>query len=154
MNLADYIDPALVTLGVRPGSVRQVLDQIVAPLAEAGLVQDPEGLVDRLSRREGLQSTGIGSGVAVPHCIWEELDRPRVLVGVCPEGTDYHALDARPVQLFFLLLSPRDAVRQHVRLLARVARLTRRPALLEELQAAEEPPEVVEALQSYERERL
>lgn len=154
MDLADYIDASHVALDLEPGPVREVLAQVVAPLVEAGEVDDPGELVDRLVRRENLQSTGIGSGMAVPHCLWEELPAPRVLVGVCPDGTDFHALDDRPVQLLFLLLSPRDAVRRHVRLLARIARLTRRPGLLERIRSAGEPGEVVRALQSEERERL
>lgn len=154
MDLADYIDASHVTLDLAPGPVREVLEQVVAPLAEAGQVEAPGELVDRLVRREELQSTGIGSGMAVPHCLWEELPGPRVLVGVCPEGTDYHALDDRPVQLLFLLLSPGGAVRRHVRLLARIARLTRRPGLLERIRSADAPAEVVRALESEERERL
>lgn len=151
MDLADYIDAPYVTLGLRPGSVRDVLDQVVAPLAEAGDVDAPDVLVERLVRRENVQSTGIGSGLAVPHCLCEELARPRVLVGVCPEGTDYHALDDRPVQVLFLLLSPRTAVRRHVRLLARIARLARRPGLLERIRTADEPEDVVAALRSRDR---
>lgn len=154
MNLADYIDASRVALDLRPGPVREVLGQMVAPLVDAGEVGEPEALVDRLARREEAQSTGVGSGLAVPHCIWRELSRPRVVVGVCPEGTDYYALDDRPVQLFFLLLSPGDAVRQHVRLLARIARLTRHPGLLEQIRSARDPEDVVEALRTYERERF
>lgn len=154
MDLAEYIDASNVTLDLEPRPVRDVLEQVVAPLVEAGEVGDPDALVDRLVRREELQSTGIGSGMAVPHCLWEELPGPRVLVGVCPEGTEYHALDDRPVQLFFLLLSPGDAVRRHVRLLARIARLTRRPGLLERIRSADDPADVARALRSEERERL
>jgi mannitol/fructose-specific phosphotransferase system IIA component (Ntr-type) len=154
MDLAEYIDAANVTLGIEPGPVDEVLRQVVDPLVEAGEVGDPDELVGRLVRREDLQSTGIGSGMAVPHCLWEELPGPRVLVGVCPEGTDYHALDDRPVQLLFLLLSPGDAVRRHVRLLARIARLTRRPGLLERIRSADDPADAVRALRSEERERL
>lgn len=154
MDLADHIEARFVVTGLRPGPVREVLERLVAPLAEAGEIDDAGALVDRLMRREGLQSTGIGSGVAVPHCICDELERPRVVVGVCPPGTEYQALDDRPVQLFFLFLSPRDEVRRHVRLLARIARLTRRPALLEQIRSAGEPDEVVEALRTYERDRV
>lgn len=154
MDLADYIDVHHVTLDLEPGPVRGVLEQVVAPLVEVDEVDDPDGLVDRLVRRENLQSTGIGSGMAVPHCLCEELPGPRVLVGVCPEGTDYHALDDRPVQLFFLLLSPRSDVRRHVRLLARIARLTRRPGLLERIRSADDPADVVRALRAEEKERL
>lgn len=154
MKLADYVDPACVALSLRPAPVRELLEQLLEPLVEAGELRDPSAVLDRLARREELKSTGIGGGIAVPHCICEALSRPRVLVGVCPEGTEYHAHDDRPVQLFFLLLSPRDAVRPHVRLLARIARLTRRPGLLEEIRTAEEPEDVVEALRSYERESL
>lgn len=154
MDLAEYIDARLVSLDLEPGPVRAVLEQVVEPLVELGEVRDPDALVDRLVRRENLQSTGIGSGLAVPHCLCDELPGPRVLVGVCPAGTEYHALDDRPVQLVFLLLSPDSAVRRHVRLLARIARLTRRPGLLERIRSAETPAAVVDALRTEERERI
>lgn len=154
MDLADYIDARLVTLDLEPGPVSDVLEQVVEPLVELGEVREPGDLVDRLVRRENLQSTGIGSGLAVPHCLCDELEGPRVLVGVCPRGTEYHALDDRPVQLIFLLLSPDSAVRRHVRLLARIARLTRRPGLLERIRSADTPADVVHALRTEERERI
>ena len=146
MKLGDHVEPRFVVLGLRPAPVEDLLERLVAPLAEAGEISDEEGVLDELVHRESLQSTGIGSGVAIPHCICDDLDAPRVVVGVCPDGTEYRALDDRPVHVFFLLVSPARDARTHVRLLARIARLSRRPELLERIRAAREPDEVVRAV--------
>lgn len=148
MRLADYLETPLVALDVRPGPRRAVLSRLVRPLREAGLVRDEEPLVDDLVRREEIQSTGVGSGLAIPHCIHDGLDRTRVVVGVCPEGTDFRALDGEPVYIFFLLLSPHDDTRTHIRLLARIARLSRRRELLDRIRAAGTPSEVLEAAEN------
>lgn len=146
MRLEDFLDPDLVALDLRPGPRRAVLTRLARPLVDAGILGDVDTLVDELIRREEIQSTGIGSGLAVPHTIHEELDRTRVVVGVCPGGTDFRALDGEPVHLFFLLLSPPGEVRTHIRLLARVARLSRRRERLERARAARDPETVVEVL--------
>lgn len=148
MHLGDYLDPKLVTLDLRPGSRREVLTALARPVREAGLLEDVEPLVDELMRREEIQSTGVGSGLAIPHCIHRGLDRTRVTVGVCHEGTDFRALDGQPVYIFFLLLSPADETRTHIRLLARIARLSRREERLARILEAGHPSEVVEAVRN------
>ena len=146
LKLGDHVEPRFVVLGLRPGSVEDLLEQLLAPLAEAGEISDAEGMLEELVHRESLQSTGIGSGVAIPHCICDDLDAPRVIVGVCPGGTEYRALDDRPVHVFFLLVSPARDARTHVRLLAQIARLSRRRELLDRIRVAGGPDEVVRAV--------
>lgn len=154
MKLGDYLDPRFVDTDVRPGSVRSVLSQLVEVFREEGAVEAADALVDSLLERESLQSTGIGRGVAVPHAICDELDRPRVALGLCRRGMDFHALDEEPVHLFFMLLSPSENTRTHIKLLARIARMVRHPELLETLRTCERPEEMVEAIRSYEERHV
>lgn len=154
MKLADYLDSRLALAHVRPASVRGVLRQLVAPLLEEGEIEATEPLMDALLERESLQSTGIGSGVAVPHAICDDLVRPLVVLGRCADGVDFRALDERPVHLFFLLLSPSEDTGTHIKLLARIARLVRHPDLLERIRRSGDPEAMIDALRDYEREHV
>lgn len=154
MKLGDYLDPHRVVVDLRPGSVHEILEQLIRPLEEAGEVADPDALLESLEQREALQSTGVGSGVAVPHSVSDELPDPRLVLGLCAAGAEYGALDDRPVHLFFLLLSPSDRTGTHIKLLARIARLVRRTELLDELRQAGDADEAIRAIHAYEQEHV
>lgn len=154
MRLGDYLETRLVTTDVGPGSVRAVLSRMVQLFSDAGVIESDEELLESLLERESLQSTGIGHGVAVPHAICDDLDSPRVALGLCRSGVDFHALDGAPVHLFFMLLSPSEATRTHIKLLARIARIVRQPELLEALRACGRPEDLVEEVRAYEEQHV
>ena len=154
MKLVDYLDSRFVVPEVSPDSVRGVLRQLVAPLAGRGAVEDVDGLMDALLERESLQSTGIGSGVAVPHAICDELAEPRIVLGRCRDGVDFRSLDQRPVHLFFLLLSPSADTGVHIKLLARIARLVRHPELLHKVRESTDAAGMIGEIRAYEQEHV
>lgn len=154
MRLGDYLETRFVNTDIRPGPVRDVLGQMVEVFREEGAVEAADALLDSLLERESLQSTGIGRGVAVPHAICDDLEQPRVALGLCREGVDFHALDAEPVHLFFMLLSPSEETRTHIKLLARIARMVRHPELLDTLRECERPEEMVSEIQAYEERHV
>lgn len=154
MKLVDYLDSRFALPDLGPGSVRGVLRQLVAPLVAHGVVEDVDGLMDALLERESLQSTGIGSGVAVPHAICDDLSEPRIVLGHCRPGVDFRSLDQRPVHLFFLLLSPSASTGVHIKLLARIARLVRHPELLERIRESTDAPGMIDEIRAYEREHV
>ena len=94
-------------------------------------------ILDRLLAREELMSTGIGLGLGVPHIRAAGIGEPVVRVGICREGIpDYEAIDGEPVKLLFMILLKEDQQRDHVRLLAEIVALMKRPGLRESLFAA------------------
>ena len=78
-----------------------------------------------LTEREQLGSTGLGQGVAIPHGKLDGLPRIYGLFARLAEPVDYKAIDGRPVDLVFLLLSPPDAGADHLKALATVSRVFR-----------------------------
>lgn len=154
MKLGEYLESRFVNTDVQPGSVRSVLSQMVEVFQDEGAVDAGDALLESLLERETLQSTGIGRGVAVPHAICDDLDRPRVALGLCRDGVDFHSLDEQPVHLFFMLLSPSEETRTHIKLLARIARMVRHPELLETLRASGQPEEMVREIQAYEERHV
>ena len=125
MSLASLTRPELIFLDLPAGSREEVLRALAARLAAAGLVPSGEELYERLWERELLGSTGIGNGVAIPHCKLPGLRDGVVAVGRVPAGVDFHAVDGRPVRVFFLVISPSEAPGEHLKILAAISRWIR-----------------------------
>ena len=89
-----------------------------------------------LNEREQLGSTGFGQGVAIPHGKIDGLTGIYGLFARLGEPVDYKAIDGRPVDLVFLLLSPPDAGAEHLKALAAISRVTRDAATLEKMRGA------------------
>jgi len=91
----------------------------------------PSLSADELARgfiaREKLGSTALGGGLAVPHCKVAGIDRAYLAVAVSRQGVDFRATDGAPVRVLCAVLSPSDAPRLHLRLLAAISRWARRP---------------------------
>jgi PTS system nitrogen regulatory IIA component len=125
LSLAALTRPELIFLDLPAGSREEVLRVFAERLAASGLVRDGEQLFQRLWEREQLGSTGIGNGVAIPHCKLPGLREGVVAVGRVPEGVDFQAVDGRPVKVFFLVISPSEAPGEHLKILAAISRWIR-----------------------------
>jgi nitrogen PTS system EIIA component len=135
MQLADFLDFDAIKTALPGGSKRSLLQQL-ANLAAQRLGQDASAILASLIEREQLGSTGFGQGVAIPHGKIEGLGRIYGLFARLAEPVDYKSIDARPVDLVFLLLSPPDAGAEHLKALAAVSRVTRNIATLEKMRGA------------------
>lgn len=135
MQLADFLDFDAIKTNLPGGNKRSLLQQI-ANLAAQRLSMEPALILTSLTEREQLGSTGFGQGVAIPHGKIDGLSRIYGLFVRLSEPLDYKAIDGRPVDLVFLLLSPVDAGGEHLKALAAVSRVTRSAATLEKMRGA------------------
>ncbi len=102
---------------------------MVADVAARVLGVDVDDVLTGLVDREAAGSTGVGEGVAIPHARLDGLDRVRAVVVRLDTPVAFDALDDKPVDLLVALFAPREANAQHLRSLARVARMMRQPEL-------------------------
>jgi PTS system nitrogen regulatory IIA component len=135
MQLADFLDFDAIKTALPGGSKRALLQQL-SNLAAQRLAQDSPAILASLNEREQLGSTGFGQGVAIPHGKIDGLGRIYGLFARLAEPVDYKAIDGRPVDLVFLLLSPPDAGAEHLKALAAISRVTRHAATLEKMRGA------------------
>lgn len=135
MQLHEFIDFDAIRPSLSAGNKRSLLQQI-AGVAAQRLEIDPATVLASLSEREKLGSTGFGHGVAIPHGKVDGLTRIYCLLVRLAEPIDYKAIDERPVDLVFLLLSPLDAGGEHLKALAAISRVTRHDHILEKLRGA------------------
>jgi len=92
--------------GLKNPSKALVMEELVQPLVTEGLVKSKGLVLETLSKRETLGSTGIGKGVAVPHCRTLAVSDVHIVVGISKNGVDFNAIDKKPVHLFFLIVAP------------------------------------------------
>jgi len=152
MKLSEYAEPGLVVTEIEQGEVGSILAQLVAPLVPAGVVNSPDAVLSALTAREKVLSTGIGSGIAVPHAICAGLSDPCLIIGLSPSGIEFRSMDEQPVNVFFVLLSPPNRAGHHVRMLARIARLARHPEFVDALRTCDDPQVVVSRIERFESE--
>jgi len=135
MHLSDFLDYEAIKTSLPGGNKKSMLQQ-VANLAGQRLTLDSSAILASISEREQLGSTGFGQGVAIPHGKIEGLKRIYCLFARLAEPLDYKAIDGRPVDLVFLLLSPPEAGAEHLKALAAISRVTRHAATLEKMRGA------------------
>ncbi|MFP5286743.1 MAG: PTS sugar transporter subunit IIA [Thermoanaerobaculia bacterium] len=122
MRLASLTRPELIFPDLPAQDKDQVLRALAGRIAGLGLVRDPEDLFQKLREREQLGSTGIGSGIAIPHCKLPGLTEGVVAIGMVPGGVDFGAADGQPVRLLFVVLSPSASPGEHLQVLATISR--------------------------------
>ena len=135
MHLWDFLDFDAIKTSLPCGSKKALLQQL-ANLAGQRLELDSSSILASVSEREQLGSTGFGHGVAIPHGKVEGLKQIYCMFARLAEPLDYKAIDGRPVDLVFLLLSPPDAGAEHLKALAAISRVTRHAATLEKMRGA------------------
>jgi PTS system nitrogen regulatory IIA component len=134
MNLKDFFSPDTITLDL-PGNSK---DEILAELV--GLLRMDERssgtLLRIIQRRENLGSTGIGRGIAIPHCRSLAVSRLRLAFGHRSEGIEFQAIDSKPVSNFFLIVAPPlEISNQYLPVLGRIAQFAKEADIPDRLAA-------------------
>lgn len=143
-------DRRLVLARVTGRTREEVLEEIAARLAGEGWVRDPSELVRSLLDRERLGCTGLGGGIAIPHCKLRDLSGVVVVVASTETPIDFGASDGVPVDLIFLVASPAEGAAEHLQTLARLSRVLRTPGVVEALRDASSPERLREVLRGAE----
>ena len=134
MPLLDFLAPAAVIPALRASSKKQALQELAEVAARLTGLEE-RTIYEVLLQRERLGSTGIGDGVAIPHAKLARLDSIFGLVARLDKPIDFEALDGQPVDLMFVLLAPEEAGADHLKALARIARVVREPGMSDRIRA-------------------
>lgn len=150
MTIEDLFVDDGILLGVDAKSKKQLFQVLSAQLVSTGALGacalNARDIALSVMERERLGSTGVGSGVAIPHARLEGLDKVMALFARLETPLDYDAVDDRPVDLVIMLVAPAHAGGDHLRALAQVSRLLRRTDMRQRLRAAPNPEAVLALL--------
>ena len=135
MDLSDLVKPDAILPSLKANSKKQALQVLAEKAAEMTGLEERE-IFETLIQREKLGSTGVGGGIAIPHGKLPRLESIFGLFARLPKPINFEAVDDQPVDLIFLLLAPEGAGADHLKALARVARLFREPGTASKLRAS------------------
>ena len=137
LTLADLIAPAAVIPSLKAKSKKHVLEELATRAAKIEHLPARD-IFEALLQRERLGSTGIGRGIAIPHCRLASVKRIACVFARLETPIPFDAIDGDPVDLVFLLLAPENAGADHLKALARLSRLMREPRTIMQLRAAKD----------------
>jgi len=147
MLLRDFFSTDTICLQMEAETKDDALKELVATF---GLDDRSQGILFKmLKRRENLGSTGIGRGIALPHCRSLVVNRLRVAFGRKPSGLDFKAIDEKPVRNIFLIVAPPlEVSTQYLPVLGKIAQFSKDADVPETLAALERPEDFVTLLEA------
>lgn len=136
MDLTDLIGPADVIVQLRASCKKNLLSEL-AEAASRKTGVSTRKIFETLLDRERLGSTSIGNGIAIPHGKLPEMEGITGLIAVLHDPIEFESIDNKPIDIVFLLLANDEAGAEHLKVLARVARVLREPSLAQQLREAQ-----------------
>ena len=146
MELRDFFSEDAIKLELEGNTKDEILKELIDLL---GLDDKSEGMLFKmLKRRENLGSTGIGRGIAIPHCRSLVVSKLRVAFGRKSIGVDFRAIDEKPVFFFFLIVAPPlEVSNQYLPVLGKIAQFSKEADVPERLLKLKQPREFMQLLE-------
>jgi fructose-specific phosphotransferase system IIA component len=152
MLLTQIFQPSCVEVPLQGKDKTSIITELVNLLDENGLLLDRDAALEAVLMREKTRSTGIGSGIAIPHGKCKGAKELVMAIGITHQPVDFESVDGKPVTIVILLVSPADQTGPHIQALARISRLMLDEKFKHELETAESPERVYEILSDKENE--
>ena len=154
MRITELLKQESIGLNEKAENKEQAIDKLVALMEAGGRLKDKAGYKAGILAREGLGSTAIGEGIAIPHAKVEAVAQPGLAAMVLPEGVDYEAFDGSLANLIFMIAAPAEGADVHLEALARLSTLLMNPGFKEALTAAKSKEEFLRVIDEAETARF
>lgn len=152
MILTQILEPSCVKVPLEGRTKEAVITELVDLLDARGLLTDKAVVLDAVLMREQTRSTGIGSGIAIPHGKCKGVKELVMAIGTTNEPVDFESIDGKPVKIVVLLVSPTDRTGPHIQALARISRLMLDEKFKEKLEKAKTSEELYELVSERENQ--
>ncbi len=146
MKLSKFSDENLIVFDLKAASKEAVIEELVDLINLSNMVSDKDMLLKDIKDREELVTTGIGYGVAFPHAKTKSVKGIVIAFGRSNEGIDFEAIDHKPVNLFFIIAAPEDAIGAHLNVMSRLSYLMKSEENRQTLMTVTSPGEVLELI--------
>lgn len=153
MRLTDYLHLERIRLPIKAVNKRQAIEELAGLLSADGSLQTPERAVRAVLRRERTRSTGIGSGIALPHARTTSAEELLIAFGRTESPIDFQSVDGERADLIFLVLGPKAVTAMMIQALARITRLMGNERIRDQLRGASTPLELHAIIARHDRKR-
>lgn len=152
MILTQILEPACIKVPLQGKNKDAVITELVDVLNAGGSLQDRDSVLQAVLAREQTRSTGIGSGIAIPHGKCKGVKELVMAMGISSQGIDFQSIDEKPVYIVVMLVSPLDKTGPHIQALARISRLMLDEEFKNKIQKSSSAQELYELISSKESE--
>jgi fructose-specific phosphotransferase system IIA component len=150
IKLSRFIDDKLISFDLKGNTKEEIIKELVELAGNSDLVKNKEELLKSVLDREKLVTTGVGYNVAFPHAKTKSVRGVVIAFGRKSEGVDFEAMDRKPVNLFFLIAAPEDAIGAHLNVMAKLSFLMKNEKNRQKLLKAKYKEDLIEILDSDE----
>lgn len=153
MKIQDLLKKDLMILDLQATTKEAAIEEMVSRFVAKGIVSDMDTFKDGIMAREAQTSTGLGDGIAMPHCKNEVVRHARVLFAKSNKGVDYESLDGQPTDLFFMIAAPEGANDTHLAALAQLSQYLLKDGFADQLRKASTEDDVIALFDASESEK-
>lgn len=150
MQLTQILQPTCIVVPVKGKNKEEAITELVDILAANDLLKDRDAVLDSVLMREQTRSTGIGSGIAIPHGKSKGVDELVMSIGITGEPLEFESIDGKPVSIIVLLASPAGQTGPHIQALAKISRIMLDEDLRAKIASAKTPEEVYDLISQKE----
>jgi len=151
IDLSALLKENMIEMDLEGRDKAEIINELVGLIARSGKVKNKKALTAALMERERLGSTAIGNGVAVPHAKIDGVKNTVMAFGRSVHGVDFQSLDGEKTHVFFALISSREAVGAHLKILAKVSHLIKDRFMVSLFKKAKNKKEIVSIISSLEK---
>jgi fructose-specific phosphotransferase system IIA component len=152
MILTQILQPGCIVAPLKSKDKDSAIEELVTVLAAARQVKDAKAVLEAVMEREQTRSTGIGSGIAIPHGKCTAVQELVMAVGIAADPIEFASIDNKPVNIIVLLVSPMDKTGPHIQALASISRLLLDDQFKAKLEKASSPEEVYQLISTKENQ--
>lgn len=153
MKIRELLAAESIELHGEAASKKDLLDKMVDLMAKSGKINDVETYRKGVYAREEETTTGIGEGIAIPHCKSPAVSKPGLAAMVIKNGVDFNSLDDEPVHLIFLIAAPNTADNVHIDVLSKLSVLLLDEAFTTKLRSAKTKEEFLDLIDEAEKQK-
>jgi fructose-specific phosphotransferase system IIA component len=150
MNLFSLLKPETILSELEVSNKQELISVLVDSLSDKIGAEHLQEIKEAVWEREQVMSTGVGKGLAIPHCKTELVDENHGAFAVLKEPLEFNSVDDTPVRLVFLLVGPNEKNSIHIKLLSRISRLMNSGTFREQVFSCESSQQILEAFQEEE----
>jgi fructose-specific phosphotransferase system IIA component len=150
IKLSRFCDENVISFNLKGESKEEIITELVELASNSEMVKNKEELLKAVVEREKLVTTGVGYGIAFPHAKTRAVKGIVIAFGRKNEGVEFEAMDRKPVDLFFLIAAPEDAIGAHLNVMAKLSYLMKSEKNRQRLMKAKYKEDLIEVLDSNE----
>ena len=152
MTLVQILQQTCVKVPLEGKDKKSIITELIDLLDSNSLLLDRDSALQAVLLREQTRSTGIGSGIAIPHGKCKAVKELVMAIGIAHEPIDFESVDGKPVTIIILLVSPTDKTGPHIQALAKISKLMLDEQFRQAIEKATSAKEVYELLSNKENE--